>query len=87
VPLQELENVDKTSYDRLLEIMALLEGHYRDLCDIEFTIERGTLWMVQTRVGKRTVAAAFRIATQLGRVPWILLDACCRPGSCWIATT
>src|SRR5688572_25636854 len=45
--------------------MALLEGHYRDLCDIEFTVERGKLWMLQTRVGKRTAAAAFRIATQL----------------------
>ena len=45
--------------------MATLEGHYRDLCDIEFTIERGKLWMLQTRVGKRTAAAAFRIATQL----------------------
>ena len=42
-----------------------LENHYRDLCDIEFTIERGKLWMLQTRVGKRTAAAAFRIATQL----------------------
>jgi pyruvate, orthophosphate dikinase len=42
-----------------------LETHYRDLCDIEFTIERGKLWMLQTRVGKRTAAAAFRIATQL----------------------
>jgi pyruvate,orthophosphate dikinase len=65
VPLQELEQIDKTSYDELLRIMALLEGHYRDLCDIEFTIERGKLWMLQTRVGKRTAAAAFRIATQL----------------------
>ena len=65
VPLAELETIDKASYDQLLEIMALLEGHYRDLCDIEFTIERGTLWMLQTRVGKRTAAAAFRIATQL----------------------
>jgi pyruvate, orthophosphate dikinase len=65
VPLQELEQLDKASYDQLLEVMALLEGHYRDLCDIEFTIERGTLWMLQTRVGKRTAAAAFRIATQL----------------------
>ena len=65
VPLAELENIDKTSYDELLRIMALLEGHYRDLCDIEFTIERGKLWMLQTRVGKRTAAAAFRIATQL----------------------
>ncbi|GII55238.1 pyruvate, phosphate dikinase [Planotetraspora thailandica] len=65
VPLQELEAVDPVSYRRLLEIMATLEGHYRDLCDIEFTVERGKLWMLQTRVGKRTAAAAFRIAVQL----------------------
>jgi len=65
VPLAALEEIDKASYDELLRIMALLEGHYRDLCDIEFTIERGKLWMLQTRVGKRTAAAAFRIATQL----------------------
>ena len=65
VPLQDLERIDKTSHDELLQIMATLENHYRDLCDIEFTIERGTLWMLQTRVGKRTAAAAFRIATQL----------------------
>ena len=65
VPLQELEKLDKASYDQFLEIMATLEGHYRDLCDIEFTIERGKLWMLQTRVGKRTAAAAFVIATQL----------------------
>jgi len=39
--------------------------HYRDLCDIEFTVERGKLWILQTRVGKRTAEAAFRIATQL----------------------
>src|SRR6185436_19690218 len=39
--------------------------HYKDLCDIEFTIERGKLWMLQTRVGKRTAGAAFVIATQL----------------------
>src|SRR5487761_301082 len=65
VPLQELERIDKTSYDQLMTIMRTLENHYRDLCDIEFTIERGKLWMLQTRVGKRTAAAAFRIATQL----------------------
>jgi pyruvate, orthophosphate dikinase len=65
VPLQELEQLDKTSYDELLRIMALLEEHYRDLCDIEFTVERGKLWMLQTRVGKRTAAAAFTIAAQL----------------------
>jgi pyruvate,orthophosphate dikinase len=65
VPLQELERIDPASYGELLRIMATLEHHYRDLCDIEFTIERGKLWMLQTRVGKRTAAAAFRIATQL----------------------
>jgi pyruvate,orthophosphate dikinase len=65
VPLQDLESIDKASYDQLMQIMQTLENHYRDLCDIEFTIERGKLWMLQTRVGKRTAAAAFRIALQL----------------------
>ncbi|NLU69190.1 pyruvate, phosphate dikinase [Streptomyces sp. HNM0574] len=65
VPLAELESLDKKSYDELMRIMETLETHYKDLCDIEFTIERGKLWMLQTRVGKRTAAAAFRIATQL----------------------
>ncbi|GAA2088421.1 pyruvate, phosphate dikinase [Streptomyces albiaxialis] len=65
VPLAELEKLDKASYDQLMQIMETLETHYKDLCDIEFTIERGKLWMLQTRVGKRTAAAAFRIATQL----------------------
>ncbi|MEO7288029.1 MAG: pyruvate, phosphate dikinase, partial [Jatrophihabitantaceae bacterium] len=65
LPLADLEGLDKKSYDQLLGIMAQLEEHYRDLCDIEFTIERGKLWMLQTRVGKRTAGAAFRIATQL----------------------
>jgi pyruvate,orthophosphate dikinase len=63
--LQDLEGLDKSSYDELMGIMQTLERHYRDLCDIEFTIERGKLWMLQTRVGKRTAGAAFRIATQL----------------------
>jgi pyruvate,orthophosphate dikinase len=65
VPLAELEQIDKKSYDQLMRIMETLENHYKDLCDIEFTIERGQLWMLQTRVGKRTAGAAFRIATQL----------------------
>ncbi|MFE3185671.1 pyruvate, phosphate dikinase [Streptomyces violascens] len=65
VPLAELESIDKASYDQLMQIMETLETHYKDLCDIEFTIERGQLWMLQTRVGKRTAGAAFRIATQL----------------------
>src|SRR5664279_4721687 len=65
LPLPDLEKLDKKSYDELITNMQTLEEHYRDLCDIEFTIERGKLWMLQTRVGKRTAAAAFRIATQL----------------------
>ncbi|QIP86588.1 pyruvate, phosphate dikinase [Streptomyces sp. Tu 2975] len=65
VPLADLESIDKKSYDQLMQIMETLENHYKDLCDIEFTIERGQLWMLQTRVGKRTAGAAFRIATQL----------------------
>jgi pyruvate,orthophosphate dikinase len=65
VPLQDLEKIDAKSYGELMQIMSTLENHYKDLCDIEFTIERGKLWMLQTRVGKRTAAAAFRIATQL----------------------
>ena len=63
--LADLERLDKASYDELRAIMRRLETHYRDLCDIEFTIERGKLWLLQTRVGKRTAAAAFRVATQL----------------------
>jgi pyruvate,orthophosphate dikinase len=65
VSLQELERIDKAAFDELKQIMSTLEDHYRDLCDIEFTVQRGKLWMLQTRVGKRTAAAAFSIATQL----------------------
>ncbi len=65
VPLQHLAGLDRGSFDELMRHMSTLEHHYRDLCDIEFTIERGKLWMLQTRVGKRTAAAAFIIATQL----------------------
>jgi len=65
VPLQDLERIDAKSYAELMSIMQTLENHYKDLCDIEFTIERGKLWMLQTRVGKRTAGAAFRIAVQL----------------------
>jgi pyruvate,orthophosphate dikinase len=65
VPLADLEKIDKPAYVELLGIMDKLEKHYKDLCDIEFTIENNKLWMLQTRVGKRTAGAAFRIATQL----------------------
>ena len=63
--LEDFARLDPSSHGELTRIMRRLETHYRDLCDIEFTVERGKLWMLQTRVGKRTAAAAFRIATQL----------------------
>jgi pyruvate,orthophosphate dikinase len=72
--LDDLRELDPASYKQLTQVMRRLETHYRDLCDIEFTIERSKLWMLQTRVGKRTAAAAFRIATQLVDENLITLD-------------
>ena len=63
--LADFEQLDPEAFGELKQAMRRLENHYRDLCDIEFTVERGKLWMLQTRVGKRTAAAAFRIANQL----------------------
>ncbi|GAA4381405.1 pyruvate, phosphate dikinase [Nocardioides caricicola] len=65
VSLADLADLDRASYDELLLAMSVLEHHYADMCDIEFTIEDGTLWMLQTRVGKRTPAAAVQIAADL----------------------
>ena len=65
VSLADMARIDQTSHDELIGIMATLEKHYRDMCDIEFTVERGKLWMLQTRVGKRTPAAAFRIGRHM----------------------
>ena len=78
LPLAELELLHPVCYRRLREIMAMLELRYRDMCDIEFTIERGTLWMLQTRVGKRTAAAAFVVACQLVDEGLIDLDEALR---------
>ncbi len=63
--LADLAKIDPKSYNDLREAMDRLERHYRDLCDIEFTVENDRLWLLQTRVGKRTAGAAFRVATQL----------------------
>jgi pyruvate,orthophosphate dikinase len=52
-------------YEALKEISAKLEGHYREMQDVEFTIEKGKLWMLQTRDGKRTAQAAVRIAVEM----------------------
>ncbi len=65
LPLSELERIQPGPYRELLEIMQTLERHYRDMCDIEFTVERGRLWMLQTRVGKRTARAALKIAVDM----------------------
>ncbi|WP_371151471.1 pyruvate, phosphate dikinase [Buchananella felis] len=72
--LADLERLDADSYKELRAVMRRLETHYRDLCDIEFTIERGKLWLLQTRVGKRTAAAAFRVACQLVDEHLITMD-------------
>ncbi|GGS26713.1 pyruvate, phosphate dikinase [Streptomyces aureoverticillatus] len=74
VPLTDLERLDPASYSQLGHHLRTLENHYRDLCDVEFTIERGTLWLLQTRVGKRTAEAAFAIAAELADEGLITAD-------------
>ena len=64
-PLSALETRFPDVYRELMEIFDRLEAHYRDMCDTEFTIERGKLWMLQTRVGKRTGVAALRMAVDM----------------------
>ena len=74
VSLADMAEIDRTSHDDLMQIMTRLERHYRDMCDIEFTVERGKLWMLQTRVGKRTPEAAFRIAVHMVDEGMIQMD-------------
>jgi pyruvate, orthophosphate dikinase len=64
-PLDAMGNEFPGPHQELLALMQLLENHYRDMCDIEFTIEQGRLFMLQTRVGKRTAAAALRMAVEM----------------------
>ncbi len=61
---RSLENAMPAAYAELVRIYGLLEKHYRDMQDLEFTVEKGTLWMLQTRSGKRTARAALRIAVE-----------------------
>lgn len=63
--LSEMEQVLPQAYRELLDTMARLEAHYKDMQDLEFTIEDGKLYMLQTRNGKRTAAAALKIASDL----------------------
>ena len=64
-PIDELKNTQPEVYKQFAEIADKLESHYRDMQDMEFTIERGKLFMLQTRNGKRTAAAALQIAVDL----------------------
>jgi pyruvate,orthophosphate dikinase len=63
--LEEMRNRFPEIYEQLLTIFDRLERHYRDMCDTEFTIDQGKLWMLQTRVGKRTGMAALRMAVEM----------------------
>ncbi len=73
-PLAALANDFPEIHAELLEIFARLERHYRDMCDTEFTIDDGKLWMLQTRVGKRTGRAALRMAVEMVDDPVIDLS-------------
>lgn len=65
LPISDLKKIDKKSYDELLKIRDILEKHYKEMMDIEFTIENGKLYMLQCRVGKRTAMAAMKIAVDM----------------------
>jgi pyruvate,orthophosphate dikinase len=56
-------------WDQLDAVLTTLEHHYSDICDVEFTIEQGTLWVLQTRVGKRSAVAAVRAAVEMAEEP------------------
>ena len=64
-PIIELKDIDTKSYNGLMEIREILEQHYRDMLDVEFTIQDGKLYMLQCRVGKRTAFAAIKIAVDM----------------------
>ncbi|MFN3231964.1 MAG: pyruvate, phosphate dikinase [Alphaproteobacteria bacterium] len=62
---QSMEEALPGVFGQLRDIMARLEGHYRDMQDIEFTVQQGRLWMLQTRSGKRTASSALKIAVDM----------------------
>jgi pyruvate,orthophosphate dikinase len=69
IPLATLEQIAPEVYDQLCAVRVMLETHYKDMQDLEFTVERGKLYMLQCRSGKRTPAAAFRIAVDQATRP------------------
>ncbi|MRS11522.1 MAG: pyruvate, phosphate dikinase [Actinobacteria bacterium] len=64
-PISELSSVLPEAGEELYKVFEILENAYRDMCDIEFTIQEGKLWMLQTRIGKRTARAALKIAVDM----------------------
>lgn len=72
-PLEFLADHQPAAYTDLLTTLRRLEHHYRDLCDVEFTVENGKLWLLQTRFGKRSAVAAVRIAVEMADDPDIAL--------------
>jgi len=64
-PISQLKKVNSDSYNHLLKIRSILEKHYKDMQDLEFTIEKGTLYILQTRAGKRTATAAVKMAVDM----------------------
>jgi pyruvate,orthophosphate dikinase len=73
LPINHLAEHAPNVFDQLKTALRRLEVHYRDLCDVEFTVEGGRLWLLQTRAGKRSATAAVRIAADLVRDPDIKL--------------
>ena len=78
LPIAALERENPKAYAQLMKIRRILERHYRDVMDIEFTIQQGTLYMLQCRVGKRTALAAVRIALDMVRERLITRDEALR---------
>jgi pyruvate,orthophosphate dikinase len=74
LPISHLGDHAPGLFEQLQTVLRKLEVHYRDLCDVEFTVESGRLWLLQTRVGKRSATAAVRIAADLVRDPDIHLS-------------
>jgi len=74
MPLREMQKTMPRVYAQLEKVRVKLEKHYRDMQDMEFTVEDGTLYMLQTRTGKRTPAAAFRIAVDMANEKLITKD-------------
>lgn len=75
MPITHLGSHQPKAYARLLNVLRTLEVHYRDICDVEFTLEEGNLWLLQTRVGQRGAVAAVRAAVDFVDDPGVRLTS------------